>query len=170
MLAREQILGEILQILYAGHLTVPYVLMNFWREIVTNGLVSRIASEADQLCAGGAPEMAAISRSYCFAAVKECMRLHAPAPILYREAERTFELGGFEFAQDASVWVSPHLLHTDDRYFAKPDRFIPERFMGRDLPPTSRRTYLPFGVGHRKCIGHLFALHQVTSSRFTKYL
>jgi cytochrome P450 len=160
-LTRSEILGEVMQLLYAGHLTMPHSLVNFWREIVAHDLVSRITSEADRLCADGVPEMAALSRSYCVAALKESMRLHPPAPILYREAKSAFELSGFELAKDVAVWVSPHLLHNDDRYFPESDRFIPERFMKGRLPINSRSVYMPFGIGQRKCIGHLFALYQM---------
>ena len=160
-LTRSEILGEVMQLLYAGHLTIPHSLASFWRETVAHDLLPRIASEADRLCADGVPTMAVLSRSYCLAALKESMRLHPPAPILYREAKSTFELGGFELAKDAAVWISPHLLHNDDRYFPEPDRFIPERFMKGRLPVNSRSVYMPFGAGQRKCIGHIFALYQM---------
>jgi cytochrome P450 len=161
-LTRSEILGEVMQLLYAGHLTIPYSLVSFWREIVAHDLGFRIASEADRLCAGGVPQMAALSRSYCLAALKESMRLHPPAPILYREAKSAFELNGFEISRDVAVWVSPHLLHNDDRYFPESNRFIPERFMKGRPPINSRSVYVPFGSGTRKCIGHLFALYQMT--------
>jgi enediyne biosynthesis protein E7 len=161
-LTRDQILGEVIQMLYAGHLTIPHSLANLWYEIGANGLASKIASEADHLCTGAVPEMAALSGSYCFAAVKESMRLHPPAPILYREVESTFELNGFEFARDAAVWVSPHLLHTDGRYFPEPGRFLPERFMKGSLAAASQSPYLPFGAGRRTCIANHLALHHMT--------
>jgi cytochrome P450 len=89
------------------------------------------------------------------------MRLHPPAPILYREVESTFELGGFEFDRDVAVWVSPQLLHNDARYFAQPERFLPERF-AKDTLSASRSAYLPFGAGRRACIAGELALHQMT--------
>ena len=90
------------------------------------------------------------------------MRLHPPAPILYREVEVPFELGGYEFARDVAVWVSPRLLHVDPRYFPDPDRFRPERFMKGGLAAASSSVYLPFGVGPRACIGNQLAAHQMT--------
>jgi unspecific monooxygenase len=87
------------------------------------------------------------------------MRLHPPAPILYREVERDFELSGFEFARDVAVWVSPELLHKDPRYFPEPHRFLPERFMKPGLMAPS--AYLPFGAGPRACIGSYLALLQM---------
>ena len=124
--------------------------------------LASIAAEADRLCATGPPESAALSGSYCLATLKESMRLHPPAPILYREVESPFELGGFEFARDVAVWVSPQLLHSDARFFPQPHRFLPERFMKGRLSVASESVYLAFGAGPRTCIGNHMALHQMT--------
>jgi cytochrome P450 len=148
--------------LYAGHHTIPSSLVNFWRDIAATDVAARIAAEADHLCATGAPESAAILGSYCLAALKESMRLHPPAPILYREVESAFELGEFEFSRDVAVWVSPQLLHNDASNFPEPHRFLPERFIKGSLAVTSRSLYLPFGAGRRACIADHLALHQMT--------
>jgi len=162
-LTRDEIVGEVIQMLYAGHLTIPFSLVNFWRDTAAaNGVAARIATEADHLCANGAPESATLSESYCLAALKESMRLHPPAPILYREVESAFELNGFEFARDVAVWVSPQLLHSDVRYFPEPHRFLPERFVKGRLAAMPGSIYLPFGAGRRACIGNHLALHQMT--------
>jgi enediyne biosynthesis protein E7 len=161
-LSREEIVEEVIQMLYAGHLTIPSTLLSFWRDIAATDVATKIAAEADHLCANGAPESAAILESYCLAALKESMRLHPPAPILYREVESAFELGGFEFARDVAVWVSPQLLHNDARNFSEPHHFLPERFMKGSLAVTSRSPYFPFGTGRRVCIANHMALHQMT--------
>ena len=161
-LTRDEIVAEVMQMLYAGHLTIPSSLVNFWRDVAATDVAATIAAEADHLCAAGVPELAAISGSYCLAALKESMRLHPPAPILYREVESAFELGGFEFARDVAVWVSPQLLHNDARNFPEPHRFLPERFMKGSLTVTPGSPYFPFGVGRRACIANHLALHQMT--------
>jgi enediyne biosynthesis protein E7 len=168
LLTRDEIVGEVIQMLYAGHLTIPSSLANFWRDLAAahanSDVAGRIGTEADDLCARGAPEPAALLESYCLAALKESMRLHPPAPILYREVESPFELSGFSFARDVAVWVSPQLLHHDARYFPEPDRFLPERFLtGRSAEGrlTAPSAYLPFGAGPRTCIGSYMALLQM---------
>jgi len=161
-LTRDEIVGEVIQMLYAGHLTVPSSLVHFWSEIDGNDLGATIAAEADRLYAGGVPGSSDLLESYCLAALKESMRLHPPAPILYREVDSAFELGGFEFARDAAVWVSPQLLHLDPRYFPEPHRFLPERFMKGGSGATLRSVYLPFGAGPRACIGAHLAMLQMT--------
>jgi cytochrome P450 len=161
-LGRDEIIGEAMQLLYAGHLTIPFSLLNLWRDIASTDIAAKIATEADHLCANGVPVSAAILDSYCLAALKESMRLHPPAPILYREVKSSFELGGFEFSRDAAVWVSPQLLHNDVANFPEPHRFLPERFMKGSFEITSRSLYIPFGAGRRACIASSLALHQMT--------
>jgi cytochrome P450 len=161
-LSRAEIVGEIIQMLYAGHLTIPTSLLKFWRDIAANEAGAKLAAEAEDLCESGAPDTAALSRSYCLAGLKESMRLRPAAPIIYREVEKAFELDGFEFARDTAVWVSPQLLHTDARYFPRPHSFLPERFMEARSAPPSGLTYLPFGAGRRTCLGNHLALQQMT--------
>jgi enediyne biosynthesis protein E7 len=158
-LTRDEIVGEVIQMVYAGHLTIPSTLASFWRDVARNDLGAKLAAEAVRLCLTEAPDPPALLDSYCLAALKESMRLHPPAPILYREVERDFELSGFEFARDVAVWVSPELLHKDPRYFPEPHRFLPERFMKPGLMAPS--AYLPFGAGPRACIGSYLALLQM---------
>lgn len=160
-LTRDEILGEVIQMLYAGHLTIPSSLVNFWRDIAAADIAGRLAGEAEFLCQSGMPDLAAITDSYCIAALKESMRLHPPAPILYREVEKAFELDGFDFARDVAVWVSPQLLHNDARYFPEPACFLPERFMKESLTVTTKSPYFPFGAGQRVCIASRLALHQM---------
>jgi enediyne biosynthesis protein E7 len=160
-LTREEIIGEVMQILYAGHHTIPTSLINFWRDVAEGEMSARIAAEADHLCAAGVPNSARISDSYCLAAFKESMRLHPAAPILYREVENEFGLNGFEFSRDAAVWVSPQLLHNSPNNFPEPHRFIAERFLHRKPIGPGQLPYFPFGAGQRACIANHLALHQM---------
>ena len=161
-LTRDEIVGEIIQMLYAGHLTIPSSLVNFWRDIAANDVAARIAAEADHLCATGAP---GIGSSLGLLLSRRAEREHASASTgshpLSRGGE-PFELGGFEFARGVAVWVSPQLLHRDARYFPEPHRFLPERFIKRRLPGNAGSLYLPFGGGRRACIANHLALYQMT--------
>jgi cytochrome P450 len=160
-LTRAEIIGEVIQMLYAGHHTVPLSLLRFWHDIATADACARIAAEAEELCATGIPDSDAISDSYCLAALKESMRLNPAAPILYREVEAAFELDGFDFPRDVGVWVSPRLLHRSAGNFPDPHRFIPERFLRGNPMATPRSSYFPFGAGRRVCIANHLALHQM---------
>lgn len=161
-LSRDEILAEAIQTLYAGHLTIPFSLVNFWRDIARTEIAARLAAEADALSAAGTAESSILSGSYCLASLKESLRLHPPASILYREVQDAFELDGFEFARGVAVWVSPQLLHNDPRYFPEPRRFLPDRFKKESLRVASGSPYFPFGAGQRACIANHLALHEMT--------
>jgi cytochrome P450 len=48
------------------------------------------------------------------------------------------------------VTVSIMSIHHDPRLYPEPDRFRPERFLERTYGP---HEFLPFGGGHRRCLG-----------------
>ena len=160
-LDRDAILGEVIQLLYSGHLTIPLSLVNVWRDVAEHGISERLAEEGACLCAAGVPPPAALSKSYGMAVLKESLRLRPPAPVLFRDVARPFVLGGFGFAAGSMVWVSPLLLHRDPRHFAAPDRFLPARFAAPQGAAIPAGAYLPFGVGARQCIAMQSALYQM---------
>ena len=53
------------------------------------------------------------------------------------------------------------VLHRHEALWDQPDAFMPERFLGAARDKIDRFQYLPFGVGHRTCIGERFALVEV---------
>jgi cytochrome P450 len=162
-LSRDEVVGEVVQLLYAGHHTIPWCLTWFFTDLAAHGDVAgRVADEAVGLLARGDPGPAELAASYCLAALEESMRLHPAAPLLYREVARPFELGGFAFPAGALVWVSPALLHTDARWFPDPERFRPERFLERGTGDSGEHAYLPFGAGPRTCVGNHQASLQMT--------
>lgn len=143
-LTHEALEGEVIQMLYAGHLTLPASLLPCWAAVYQYGLRERVAAS---------PEAA-------LPVLKESLRLHAPAPLLYREVAEAFEWQGWRFPAGHAVWVSPQLLQTDERYHREPERFDAARFDGRaGAPPAG--AFMPFGLGPRTCIAHHLALQQM---------
>jgi cytochrome P450 len=60
------------------------------------------------------------------------------------------ELFGYTIPPGGAVAVSIMAIHHDPGLYPEPDRFIPERFIGRTYSPFE---FLPFGGGHRRCLG-----------------
>ena len=52
-----------------------------------------------------------------------------------------------------SVVIPVMGLHTDSKYFEKPDDFYPEHFTAEAKQKRHHFSYLPFGEGPRICIG-----------------
>jgi len=55
-----------------------------------------------------------------------------------------------------NLWV----LHRHNTLWEQPNVFNPERFFGTARNQIGRFQYLPFGAGHRTCIGAQFAMKE----------
>jgi cytochrome P450 len=67
-------------------------------------------------------------------------------------------IGDVSCAQGDTVGIALYALHFDPSIWPDPDRFEPERFLGRISSPFE---YAPFGGGSRRCIGASFALSEL---------
>jgi len=87
----------------------------------------------------------------------EALRLHGPVFFLPRVAVENDVIDGHPIPAGSMVSLMIDQIHRhpsawDAPDVFDPDRFLPERSDGR--PPTS---WIPFGAGHRQCIGKSFA-------------
>ncbi|GBP59918.1 Cytochrome P450 6a2 [Eumeta japonica] len=62
-------------------------------------------------------------------------------------------LGNVTIDKDVSVVIPVQALHTDEKYFEDPDKFMPERFSPERINDIKKHVFLPFGEGPRVCIG-----------------
>uniref|UniRef100_A0AAT9UTH1 Cytochrome P450 6PW3 n=1 Tax=Maconellicoccus hirsutus TaxID=177089 RepID=A0AAT9UTH1_MACHI len=98
---------------------------------------------------------------YLHKVVSESLRKYSINGTLMRVCVKKYQIPGTEVYIDkgTEVFIPVSGLHTDERYFPDPERFLPERFEDRN--PEFRDAYLPFGAGPRSCIGFRFALMSV---------
>lgn len=122
--------------------------------------LDRVAAEAAGASAAGAADLPAAA-PHTTAFIKEALRLYPPQWLVTRAASQPFELGGHALPANTEVLVCPYLIHRDRRWWSDPDRFDPDRWLGRDQPH-GRHAYLPFGAGPRVCPGSLLATVQLT--------
>jgi cytochrome P450 len=92
------------------------------------------------------------------ACMKESMRLTPMVPILMRKLEVDAELAGCHVPAGVTVGACAYLAHRRSEVFPEPERFMPERFIGRSPSPYA---YFPFGVGRRICLGMPFAMREM---------
>lgn len=93
--------------------------------------------------------------------LKEVLRLYPPAWVFDRSATKDVTLNGVSIKRGSTLYISPYVVHRDERWFEDAETFRPERFIkdsGLDNWP--RKAYLPFGGGARTCIGAAFAMSE----------
>jgi cytochrome P450 len=161
---RATVLGEMLQMLFAAHLTLPLSLGACWQALADHPAVAdALATEADAIDWDRPDLQQALHRGLAMATVKEALRLTPPAPILYREAVRPFLLDGVRIDAGHAVWVAPRLLHRDPRWFDRPDAFDPRRFAPGAMQGLARAAYMPFGAGPHICIASHQSFQQMAT-------
>lgn len=113
-------------------------------------------AQDDELAAlGSAPDPAEYAKQpYLEATCKEAMRIHPVVTEVLRMCVKPFRLGEIEIPVGVGVSAGAVLVHWRDDLYPEPAKFRPERFLERKFAPYE---YLPFGGGHRRCIGAAFA-------------
>lgn len=159
----KEVRDEAVTLILAGHETTANALTwTFYLLAQHPEAREKLERELDQALAGRSPSAADLAAlGYAEMVVKESMRLFPPAPEIGRQAAEALVLGSTRVPAGAIVVIPIHALHRDPRFFADPERFVPERF-GPEAPAPPKFAYLPFGGGPRICIGNAFAQMEAT--------
>jgi cytochrome P450 len=156
MLSEDEVVDEIVQLLFAAHHTVTTTLVHCIDFLHLHpGLAARVA-----MCArlnGGADAAPMAERKYTEYFIKEVMRFCMPTTLLFREAKQAQILAGHALRAGDLLVISPYLLHRNCEHFPDPLQFEPLRFGS----PVNPYAYLPFGAGPRRCVAHRLALLQM---------
>ncbi len=154
----EDVSSQLITLLFAGHETTAIALA--W---ATHWLgkhpevVARLRAELAAL--GPDPEADDIARMpYLTALCDETLRLNPIVTENLRLLLEPLELGEYKIPAGIGVAVSIAAIHEDPEIYPEPQRFRPERFLERRYSPFE---FLPFGGGHRRCIGAAFAAYEM---------
>ncbi|CAF3143200.1 unnamed protein product, partial [Rotaria sp. Silwood2] len=98
------------------------------------------------------------SLTYCECVTKEVLRLAPIAPITTRIATCDTTVDDVKIHRGQTIFIPLHNINTDARYWhhGDPRKFLPERFLAEDQNHHPL-TMIPFGGGHRACIGQELA-------------
>lgn len=92
---------------------------------------------------------------YMNAVIRETLRHRPVFPFtMPRHAQEPIVIAGRLYTPPVSLLGCIYLAHHDSSLYPRPQSFLPERFL--DRVPESH-AWLPWGGGHRRCPGHLFA-------------
>ncbi|XP_042882010.1 cytochrome P450 2L1-like [Penaeus japonicus] len=95
---------------------------------------------------------------YAEAVLHEVLRVSSLDPIgVQRCAVKDTQLAGYTIPEGTVVSIAVAAMHHDPRYWDEPEKFLPERWIGEDGKFSSKKGFLPFGVGKRVCMGETLA-------------
>ena len=156
----SELKDEVLAILVASHVTIAATLTWSVYHLSRNpGARAGLEQEVDTVLGGRLPDFADFGKlAYARAVVDESLRLTPPVAYLGRKAAHDVVIGGYRIRKDTIVQLSTRTPMRREKYFREPDRFMPERWLGKPPPDLPRLAYAPFGRGIRFCSGFRFAL------------
>ncbi len=159
-LSREQVYDEVITLLLAGHETTANGLAWTWAMLMANPwAMDALQAEVTEVLDGRPPTAADLPALRTTRMVfEESLRMYPPAWIIGRRALVDDVIGGHQIDAGSVVAISPYLLHRHPTFWEEPERFDPERFSAERSAARKPFSYLPFGGGPRKCIGHGMAM------------
>lgn len=154
----EDIGAQLVTLLVAGHETTAISLAwaVHWLGRHPDAL-ARLRAEIASAGVEGDPEAIA-KLPYLSAVCDETLRLHPIVTENLRMLRKPFELGGYTIPPGVGVGVAIGAIHADAAIYPDPGAFRPERFLERRYTAFE---HLPFGGGHRRCIGAAFAEYEM---------
>lgn len=158
----HQVRDEVATLLTAGHETTTLALAwaLFLLALHPRALeaVQREIASLD----GRAPAYEDLSRlKYTRCVVDETMRLYPPVWVISRTAVGEDFIAEFFIPAGSEILIFPYITHRHPRWWAEPERFLPDRFAAENSRSRVRGAYLPFGAGPRTCVGLNFAMTEI---------
>lgn len=147
---------EVTTLVVAANHTITAAAAWMFKAVVENETVCRTTQReiVENLGDGPFTWDACDQLPYTQAVVREALRMYPPAWSLFvREAVRDVNIQGYRIRSGDWVFIYPILLHHDERWFAEPSKFEPQRFLDMSINRQSKGAYIPFGLGQHTCIG-----------------
>ena len=146
----EFIRFELNAVLTAGHETTGVALGWALYELGRHpDVLAKLRSELEG--AGSNPDPALIlTLPYLDAVCRETIRLHPILSECARVPMKPLEILGHTVPAGHALVISIVGIHHDPAVYPEPDRFLPERFINRTY---NIFEFMPFGGGHRRCLG-----------------
>lgn len=156
-MSRADIHAELLTFLFAGHettaLSLTWAIYHIHRDVrVQQTLRDQLDALPDESPTGLA------EADYLKAKIQETLRINPLVTETLRKLREPLDLGGYRLPAGMGLALATVLAHYNPETYPEPDVFRPERFLERSFSPFQ---YMPFGGGHRRCIGAVFASYEM---------
>lgn len=154
-------------VIVAGADTTSSILTQIFRVLAKEErILTKLREELDALASGGKAVTVETTKTlpYLNAVVNEALRLMNPLPtgVHAGTPPSGLTISGTYIPGNVQVLIPHQGIMTDERYFAKGQEFIPERWTdGWREGVKDRRAYIPFGYGVHSCVGKQLALNEM---------
>ncbi|MFY1632490.1 cytochrome P450 [Solwaraspora sp. WMMB335] len=123
---------------------------------------AKLHAEVDEVLGGRTPTFDDLPRlPYTRMVADETLRIYSPAYQFMRRATDDDVIDGYRVPAGTNMLINSYLLHRHPDFWDEPERFVPERFAPGPTAARPKHVYVPFGSGHRVCIGKHFALAEL---------
>jgi len=157
-LSEQEVVDNLRLLVLAGHETTASALA--WVLVHLAGdrrLWDRLCEEAQAVAEVPTTPAEALACPFAEALFREAVRLHPPVHMDTRRLREPATVAGHTLPAGTIVTIPITLLSHDSRRYPEPDRFDPERWIGRDHKPTAIET-CQFGGGPHFCLGYHLAM------------
>lgn len=156
-MGEDDILDQLVTMLVGGFETTTNTLVWALFHILRNpaALAGIQAELAKTFGTEGLDENRCAELTYLDACIRESMRLSPISIAPTRELTKPMSLSGHEIPAGTIVWPCIYLAQRRAETWPDPERFDPQRFLGKHAPKSN--VFFPYGGGRRRCIGATYA-------------
>ncbi|MCO5592020.1 hypothetical protein L7F22_046014 [Adiantum nelumboides] len=165
LLTTKEIKGAVFDMLSAGTHTIALTLEWTMAELLRNpNCLKKLQNEIDDMMAKEGNHFITDEDipklPYLEKVVKEVFRLHPSVPLLIpRISNEAVKIDKFTLPAGTHVFVNVWAIGRDPDVWENAEKFLPERFDGKDMDVKGQHyDLLPFGAGRRVCLGLRLAL------------
>jgi cytochrome P450 len=159
-MTEQQLIDETLTIFVAGYETTATTLT--WLGVVIEqqpDILEKLQAEADHVLENSKPTFESIGKlTFARKVFHELLRMYTTVPLLFRAANETDMLAGYDIPKDSTIFTFFHGAHHNPRVWDNPSEFNPERFTPEEIAKRHQFAFIPFSGGQRKCAGDEFAM------------
>ena len=116
-------------------------------------LLSRVRAEADDLFDNGTLDLNRLrNMDVTYRVALETLRMFPSAVAAPRTAANTFDFNGYRIGAGQKILIAFSITHFLEEHFPNPERFDIDRFTPERAEHKQRYAYVPFGLGHHRCL------------------
>jgi cytochrome P450 len=155
---------ELISLIFAGHETVSVCLTWTWYHLSKDPSVAqKVRDEVDETIGDRPPTLDDVRKmQYIWQVLQEALRMYPPIWVIPRTPLEVDEIDGYRLEPGEMLFISPYVVHRHTSFYDNPESFDPDRIARENTTNWHRYQYIPFGGGPRKCIGHEFAMLEMT--------